>query len=139
MLVGGGIGVTPFASILKDLVFKSSVSCQVFCKKVSTPTCCQPLAPASYHCVHLCLSLLPLFLASQIWARSSSLDPKGFRISLDPKRQSWFTDASIPHGICFWESLQVGLEKPIPSYRGGQHLEQCWVGRGKGSLGVKRK
>ncbi|XP_060030546.1 dual oxidase 1 isoform X3 [Erinaceus europaeus] len=33
VLVGGGIGVTPFASILKDLVFKSSVSCQVFCKK----------------------------------------------------------------------------------------------------------
>lgn len=37
MLVGGGIGVTPFASILKDLVFKSSVSSQVFCKKVSIP------------------------------------------------------------------------------------------------------
>ncbi|XP_004687898.1 PREDICTED: dual oxidase 1 [Condylura cristata] len=34
VLVGGGIGVTPFASILKDLVFKSSVSCQVFCKKI---------------------------------------------------------------------------------------------------------
>ncbi|NIG59381.1 dual oxidase 1 [Pontoporia blainvillei] len=31
--VGGGIGVTPFASILKDLIFKSSVSCQVFCRK----------------------------------------------------------------------------------------------------------
>uniref|UniRef100_G1P8K8 NAD(P)H oxidase (H2O2-forming) n=1 Tax=Myotis lucifugus TaxID=59463 RepID=G1P8K8_MYOLU len=34
VLVGGGIGVTPFASILKDLVFKSSVSYQVFCKKI---------------------------------------------------------------------------------------------------------
>ncbi|XP_070437524.1 dual oxidase 1 isoform X2 [Equus przewalskii] len=34
VLVGGGIGVTPFASILKDLVFKSSVSSQVFCKKI---------------------------------------------------------------------------------------------------------
>ncbi|XP_049638484.1 dual oxidase 1 [Suncus etruscus] len=34
VLVGGGIGVTPFASILKDLVFKSSVSTQVFCKKI---------------------------------------------------------------------------------------------------------
>uniref|UniRef100_A0A452UXI8 NAD(P)H oxidase (H2O2-forming) n=1 Tax=Ursus maritimus TaxID=29073 RepID=A0A452UXI8_URSMA len=34
VLVGGGVGVTPFASILKDLVFKSSVSCQVFCKKI---------------------------------------------------------------------------------------------------------
>ncbi|XP_076426614.1 dual oxidase 1 [Peromyscus maniculatus bairdii] len=34
VLVGAGIGVTPFASILKDLVFKSSVSCQVFCKKI---------------------------------------------------------------------------------------------------------
>uniref|UniRef100_F6YJA3 NAD(P)H oxidase (H2O2-forming) n=1 Tax=Monodelphis domestica TaxID=13616 RepID=F6YJA3_MONDO len=34
VLVGGGIGVTPFASILKDLVFKSSVSCQMPCKKI---------------------------------------------------------------------------------------------------------
>ncbi|XP_042543944.1 dual oxidase 1 [Dipodomys spectabilis] len=34
VLVGGGIGVTPFASILKDLVFKSSVSCQLLCKKI---------------------------------------------------------------------------------------------------------
>ncbi|KAJ8776917.1 hypothetical protein J1605_015094 [Eschrichtius robustus] len=34
VLVGGGIGVTPFASILKDLVFMSSVSCQVFCRKI---------------------------------------------------------------------------------------------------------
>lgn len=35
MLVGGGIGVTPFASILKDLVFKSSLGSQMLCKKVS--------------------------------------------------------------------------------------------------------
>ncbi|KAM4677018.1 LOW QUALITY PROTEIN: dual oxidase 1-like [Discoglossus pictus] len=34
VLVGGGIGVTPFASILKDLVFKSSVNCKILCKKV---------------------------------------------------------------------------------------------------------
>lgn len=34
MLVGGGIGVTPFASILKDLVFKSSISSKLLCKKV---------------------------------------------------------------------------------------------------------
>ncbi|KAJ8002561.1 hypothetical protein DPEC_G00160180 [Dallia pectoralis] len=34
VLVGGGIGVTPFASILKDLVFKSSVKCKIQCKKV---------------------------------------------------------------------------------------------------------
>ena len=34
MLVGGGIGVTPFASILKDLVFKSSLGSQMLCKKV---------------------------------------------------------------------------------------------------------
>ncbi|XP_038606610.1 dual oxidase 1-like [Tachyglossus aculeatus] len=34
VLVGGGIGVTPFASILKDLVFKSSVSCQLLCRKI---------------------------------------------------------------------------------------------------------
>ncbi|XP_069861779.1 dual oxidase 2-like [Dipodomys merriami] len=34
VLVGGGIGVTPFASILKDLVFKSSVGTQMLCKKI---------------------------------------------------------------------------------------------------------
>ncbi|XP_063782342.1 dual oxidase 2-like [Pseudophryne corroboree] len=34
VLVGGGIGVTPFASILKDLVFKSSVNARIHCKKV---------------------------------------------------------------------------------------------------------
>ncbi|KAI1904336.1 hypothetical protein AGOR_G00004610 [Albula goreensis] len=34
VLVGGGIGVTPFASILKDLVFKSSINFKVQCKKV---------------------------------------------------------------------------------------------------------
>ena len=56
VLVGGGIGVTPFASILKDLVFKSSVSCQVFCKKVSVPSSHQLWSPAPCHCVHLRLS-----------------------------------------------------------------------------------
>ncbi|XP_069723286.1 dual oxidase 2 isoform X3 [Phaenicophaeus curvirostris] len=34
VLVGGGIGVTPFASILKDLVFKSSISSKLVCKKI---------------------------------------------------------------------------------------------------------
>ncbi|XP_067871575.1 dual oxidase 2 [Heterodontus francisci] len=34
VLVGGGIGVTPFSSILKDLVFKSSVFSKIACKKV---------------------------------------------------------------------------------------------------------
>ncbi|TWW76018.1 Dual oxidase 1 [Takifugu flavidus] len=34
VLVGGGIGVTPFASILKDLVFKSSAKSKIRCKKV---------------------------------------------------------------------------------------------------------
>ncbi|XP_008060853.1 dual oxidase 2 [Carlito syrichta] len=34
VLVGGGIGVTPFASILKDLVFKSSLGRQMLCKKI---------------------------------------------------------------------------------------------------------
>ncbi|XP_070828301.1 dual oxidase 1 [Chaetodon trifascialis] len=34
VLVGGGIGVTPFASILKDLVFKSSLKSKIQCKKV---------------------------------------------------------------------------------------------------------
>ncbi|CAL1297932.1 unnamed protein product [Larinioides sclopetarius] len=34
VLVGGGIGVTPFASILKDVVFKSSLKQKIFCKKL---------------------------------------------------------------------------------------------------------
>ncbi|NWV18318.1 DUOX2 oxidase, partial [Origma solitaria] len=34
VLVGGGIGVTPFASILKDLVFKSSINFKLLCKKI---------------------------------------------------------------------------------------------------------
>ncbi|KAJ3596396.1 hypothetical protein NHX12_002803 [Muraenolepis orangiensis] len=34
VLVGGGIGVTPFASILKDLVVKSSNKSKIQCKKV---------------------------------------------------------------------------------------------------------
>ncbi|XP_041442661.1 dual oxidase 1 isoform X2 [Xenopus laevis] len=34
VLVGGGIGVTPFASILKDLVFKPSVNSKIACKKI---------------------------------------------------------------------------------------------------------
>nr|XP_019934398.1 PREDICTED: dual oxidase 1 [Paralichthys olivaceus] len=34
VLVGGGIGVTPFTSILKDLVFNSSIKSKIQCKKV---------------------------------------------------------------------------------------------------------
>ncbi|XP_030832129.1 dual oxidase 1 isoform X2 [Strongylocentrotus purpuratus] len=34
VLVGGGIGVTPFASILKDIVNKSTIGARVTCKKV---------------------------------------------------------------------------------------------------------
>ncbi|KAL6106580.1 duox2 [Pungitius sinensis] len=34
VLVGGGIGVTPFTSILKDLVYKSSLKSKILCKKV---------------------------------------------------------------------------------------------------------
>ncbi|XP_077174273.1 dual oxidase 2 [Paroedura picta] len=34
VLVGGGIGVTPFAAILKDLVFKSLVGSKIPCKKI---------------------------------------------------------------------------------------------------------
>lgn len=34
VLVGGGIGVTPFASILKDLVAKSSINYKIECKKI---------------------------------------------------------------------------------------------------------
>ncbi|XP_075883262.1 dual oxidase 1 [Nelusetta ayraudi] len=34
VLVGGGIGVTPFTSILKDLVFKSCIKSRIQCKKV---------------------------------------------------------------------------------------------------------
>uniref|UniRef100_T1KCF3 NAD(P)H oxidase (H2O2-forming) n=1 Tax=Tetranychus urticae TaxID=32264 RepID=T1KCF3_TETUR len=34
VLVGGGIGVTPFASILKDVAFKASINRMTTCKKV---------------------------------------------------------------------------------------------------------
>ena len=34
VLVGGGIGVTPFASILKDIAFKGSIKSTFACKKV---------------------------------------------------------------------------------------------------------
>jgi len=34
IMVGGGIGVTPFASILKDIVFKSNYNLNFGCKKV---------------------------------------------------------------------------------------------------------
>ncbi|PIK44178.1 dual oxidase 1 precursor [Apostichopus japonicus] len=34
VLVGGGIGVTPFASILKDIVFRSQTNSKINCKKV---------------------------------------------------------------------------------------------------------
>lgn len=34
VLVGGGIGVTPFASILKDIAFKSKSGIPVTCKRV---------------------------------------------------------------------------------------------------------
>lgn len=34
ILVGGGIGVTPFASILKDIVFKSNINYKFKCKRV---------------------------------------------------------------------------------------------------------
>ncbi|XP_071039639.1 dual oxidase 2 [Parasteatoda tepidariorum] len=34
VLVGGGIGITPFASILKDIVFKASLKHKISCKKL---------------------------------------------------------------------------------------------------------
>ena len=36
VLVGGGIGVTPFASILKDIAFKSRTGALISCQKVKT-------------------------------------------------------------------------------------------------------
>lgn len=38
VLVGGGIGVTPFASILKDIVHKASIGAKFSCKKVKDIT-----------------------------------------------------------------------------------------------------
>ena len=35
VLIGGGIGVTPFASILKDIVHKSQTGFAMQCKTVS--------------------------------------------------------------------------------------------------------
>ena len=37
ILVGGGIGVTPFASILKDLCYKQKYKAKMRCKKVRGP------------------------------------------------------------------------------------------------------
>jgi dual oxidase len=37
ILVGGGIGVTPFASILKDIAFRSKHLSQIACRRVSHP------------------------------------------------------------------------------------------------------
>ena len=37
IMVGGGIGVTPFASILKDVVEKSRAGIKFPCRKVSVP------------------------------------------------------------------------------------------------------
>lgn len=34
VLVGGGIGITPFASIIKDISFRSSSNAKINCKKV---------------------------------------------------------------------------------------------------------
>ena len=34
VLVGGGIGVTPFASILKDIAFRSQTKARINCQKV---------------------------------------------------------------------------------------------------------
>lgn len=59
VLVGGGIGVTPFTSILKDLVFKSSIKSRIQCKKVllkyKQPTGHFALIPSLRH-YFICLS-----------------------------------------------------------------------------------
>ena len=39
VLVGGGIGVTPFASILKDIVHKNKIGSNIACKKVFLKYC----------------------------------------------------------------------------------------------------
>ena len=40
VLVGGGIGVTPFASILKDIAYRSKNKEKIQCKKVSGSAQC---------------------------------------------------------------------------------------------------
>lgn len=40
VLIGAGIGVTPFASILKDIVHNSAKRAQFPCKKVLYFVCC---------------------------------------------------------------------------------------------------
>lgn len=37
VLVGGGIGITPFASIIKDIAFRSSSNSKINCQKVTLP------------------------------------------------------------------------------------------------------
>lgn len=48
-MVGGGIGVTPFASILKDIVYKSNLHQNLGCRKVSSllPTILQKYLPVN--------------------------------------------------------------------------------------------
>ena len=43
VLVGGGIGVTPFASILKDIVVKSRMAVRFPCQKVGLDNTCKGL------------------------------------------------------------------------------------------------
>ena len=50
VLVGGGIGVTPFASILKDIVHKNKIGANIACKKVC---CC-----CCHCCLHVSICLL---------------------------------------------------------------------------------
>ena len=59
ILVGGGIGVTPFASILKELVHRFNIGAKVECKKVSFCCClmsAQTTDSASILCCRCSLS-----------------------------------------------------------------------------------
>ena len=77
VLVGGGIGVTPFASILKELVHRFNIGARVECKKVrSLYYAC---------CVFKCFYSIPFFIYNFnqvffIWVTRSQ------------KQWEWFTD-----------------------------------------------
>ena len=94
ILVGGGIGVTPFASILKELVHRFNIGARIQCKKVGGVRC--TLCVCAHKLVHLC-SCGFLFPPKQgVWACEPFL-PLPLQVyfiwvTRNQKKFEWFTD-----------------------------------------------
>lgn len=84
VLVGGGIGITPFTSILKDLVFKSSMKSKILCKKVSLP--------AAFLFVHEAHSLNDLFLSFLSLTCVDSLKVYFIWVTRTQRQFEWVSD-----------------------------------------------